>query len=602
MPLAKPEDDFFAFGSNDFDMTPPKKKLKKEKKHHRHHHHHRHILKEDNKSAKASRAASLRTVSSPSDAVLSDSIPIKAEKMNSLPQGQNEKAASRSNHPVDDDIKKLLGLNNDNDEAADFLESSSEFSPQPAIVDEDKVSEIEAEDAFILNKMDTEISQVKKYDDVLWKRSGYKKDITGNFPVVFDGQTILAKKAPFEVTVILRYQDREFSIFLQAKGSTSFQKIRETVLRQVFQSNTVWSFTSAPDRLVFFIYDLNIIVNQVLRIGSLLRSSKKKLERTSSDGSFVLRTMLAPMDLALQIQAEEKKKSAASAVFQGDPGDHLDEALSSTITIQLKDRKTGKVTSISSSSSTTIESLANIFLVRMKYPDNLQVKMYGTSGQFTGKELSFVREDKSEVENEETQNENAAVDDKPEKSNLADHDKSNDNLTNKPQVINLDISSDEEKDDATELQNLEETFKAEDDTKCILVPTTVGFYNLRDHDTVELEYSEKELSKLKETLQSNTDEDEDGKDTASKDLLNNFDVKDDTYFGIKLVGKDGRPYLVGVKPETSIQSIIKYYREKANIPAKVQINLLFDDEPLNPSGKVGDTELEQDFMVDVLLK
>ncbi|KAF6012897.1 hypothetical protein HII13_001384 [Brettanomyces bruxellensis] len=567
MPLAKPEDDFFAFGSNDFDMTPPKKKLKKEKKHHRHHRHHNRTQKQI-ESPKAGRTVSLRSVSSSSDPLVSDIEPVKAEKMSSLPQGKIEKSASRSKHPVDDDLKKLLGLNNDNDDGVEYPASSYDFRSEPIASYNDDLNQMQTEDESILNQMDSEISEAKKYDDGLWKKRGYKKEITGNFPVELGGQTILAKKAPFEITVSLRYQEREFSVFLKAKGSTSFQKIRETVLKQVFRSNTLWSFTSSPEKLVFFIYDLDIIVNQVLRIGSLLRSSKKKVERSFSDDSFVLRTMLAPMGIALQIQAEEKQKKANSTILQGDP-----------------DRNTGKITRVSTSRSTTIESLENIFLVRMKYPDGLRVKLYGTSGEFMGKELSSVREDKSKKAELEVQPDIA----EETKESIAEIGKSN---FKRPEVIKLDDFSDDEKEATNDEQEVQKTLKDEvvelSKPKYMLVPTTVGFYKLEDQDVVELEYRD------------SRNEEDDNMD--AKGLLDNLNMKNDTYFGIKLVGKDGKVYQVGVKPETSVQSMIEYYRKKANVPERTHISLIFDEEPLDPKWKVSDTELEQDFMVDVVLK
>ena len=597
MPLAKPEDDFFAFGSNDFDMTPPKKKLKKEKKHHRHHRHHNRTQKQI-ESPKAGRTVSLRSVSSSSDPLVSDIEPVKAEKMSSLPQGKIEKSASRSKHPVDDDLKKLLGLNNDNDDGVEYPASSYDFRSEPITSYNDDLNQMQTEDESILNQMDSEISEAKKYDDGLWKKRGYKKEITGNFPVELGGQTILAKKAPFEITVSLRYQEREFSVFLKAKGSTSFQKIRETVLKQVFRSNTLWSFTSSPEKLVFFIYDLDIIVNQVLRIGSLLRSSKKKVERSFSDDSFVLRTMLAPMGIALQIQAEEKQKKANSTILQGDPGDHLDESIKSTITIQLKDRNTGKITRVSTSRSTTIESLQNIFLVRMKYPDGLRVKLYGTSGEFMGKELSSVREDKSKKAELAVEPDIA----EETKESIAEIGKSN---FKRPEVIKLDDFSDDEKEATNDEQEVQKTLKDEvvelSKPKYMLVPTTVGFYKLEDQDVVELEYSQEELAKLSESLQGDSGNEEDDNMDA-KGLLDKLNMKNDTYFGIKLAGKDGKVYQVGVKPETSVQSMIEYYRKKANVPESTHISLIFDEEPLDPKWKVSDTELEQDFMVDVVLK
>lgn len=75
--------------------------------------------------------------------------------------------------------------------------------------------------------------------------------------------------------------------------------------------------------------------------------------------------------------------------------------------------------------------------------------------------------------------------------------------------------------------------------------------------------------------------------------------EEDVYFKIILKGSGKARIEVQVRPSTLISKVADYYREKANLPAGTTLRLVFDDENLAFGDKVGDTELEQDFTVDV---
>lgn len=77
--------------------------------------------------------------------------------------------------------------------------------------------------------------------------------------------------------------------------------------------------------------------------------------------------------------------------------------------------------------------------------------------------------------------------------------------------------------------------------------------------------------------------------------------KDESSFRIKMRGADGVEHLCMVRPQTAISSLVEFYRKKASIDANKPIKLEFDDEPLNQDETVGDTELEDDFTIDVYL-
>ncbi|KAF5102312.1 hypothetical protein D0Z00_000495 [Geotrichum galactomycetum] len=73
------------------------------------------------------------------------------------------------------------------------------------------------------------------------------------------------------------------------------------------------------------------------------------------------------------------------------------------------------------------------------------------------------------------------------------------------------------------------------------------------------------------------------------------------YFTIHLKGKDNTVVSVQVNAETAISKLVDYYRKQRTIDPSIKIRLSFDDEDMDLSQTVGDTELEEDFTIDVFL-
>lgn len=77
------------------------------------------------------------------------------------------------------------------------------------------------------------------------------------------------------------------------------------------------------------------------------------------------------------------------------------------------------------------------------------------------------------------------------------------------------------------------------------------------------------------------------------------------YFIIGLKGKDNKRIEVQVSPTTPIHKLLHYYLEIKGINKSEldydSAKLIFDDEKLDLNGRVGDTELEEDFEVQVML-
>lgn len=79
--------------------------------------------------------------------------------------------------------------------------------------------------------------------------------------------------------------------------------------------------------------------------------------------------------------------------------------------------------------------------------------------------------------------------------------------------------------------------------------------------------------------------------------------KKDEYFIIGLKGKDNKRIEAEVGPQTKIKALLEHYLKSKEIDASLvsKARLVFDDEDLDLEGVVGDTELEEDFEVQVYI-
>lgn len=105
--------------------------------------------------------------------------------------------------------------------------------------------------------------------------------------------------------------------------------------------------------------------------------------------------------------------------------------------------------------------------------------------------------------------------------------------------------------------------------------------------------------KLLMTLEDEASDDELIVDRAINE--EHYENNQDTYFKIKLQSRDGNSLEVAVNPETEIKKLADYFIQKRGLPSSTQIRLEFDDEPLDLSCQVMDTELDEDYVVDVIL-
>ncbi|KAI5968790.1 ESC2 [Candida margitis] len=113
---------------------------------------------------------------------------------------------------------------------------------------------------------------------------------------------------------------------------------------------------------------------------------------------------------------------------------------------------------------------------------------------------------------------------------------------------------------------------------------------------------------------SSEDEEEEEEDDDDDDALNpssrpdnmiDLANDDEGVFSIGLKGKDNKRVACKVTPETKIESLLKFYLKKKEIEESTvnfaSVKMIFDDEELNLNDVVANTELEDDFEIQIIL-
>ncbi|KAI5955473.1 ESC2 [Candida theae] len=114
-----------------------------------------------------------------------------------------------------------------------------------------------------------------------------------------------------------------------------------------------------------------------------------------------------------------------------------------------------------------------------------------------------------------------------------------------------------------------------------------------------------------EELSQSSSEDEedydesDGKHPSNSNNLDDLANGEEGVFSIGLKGKDNKRISCKVTPETKLESLLKFYLDKKKIDESTvnlaSVKMIFDDEELNLNDVVADTELEEDFEIQIVL-
>lgn len=82
-----------------------------------------------------------------------------------------------------------------------------------------------------------------------------------------------------------------------------------------------------------------------------------------------------------------------------------------------------------------------------------------------------------------------------------------------------------------------------------------------------------------------------------------LDNQDDTcLIKIALVGQDNKKIFVHVRRSTTLRNVSEYYRIKKQLPERATLKLFFDHEQLDLDGNIAELDLENEDMIEVVLK
>ncbi|ODV82727.1 hypothetical protein CANARDRAFT_10256 [[Candida] arabinofermentans NRRL YB-2248] len=508
--MFKAEDDFFAFDEEE--ASPPShqphKKRKKDKKKK-----HRSIVAIDD--ASNDQHLNVSTLSR-SGSSLSGSRPGSSSKTTSNLNNDN------STVNKDDDIFSMLGLSNvpRSSKVLNNPNSKRTSTKSPSLSRDHVSNQDDNKDLNFLKSLDSQISNTGGHDEEVKALLARHTNTNTIEFIKLKGQSVRLKSVWFNLKIITKLPGTDsLTLDMRMKGTSSIKKIVSHTLDAIKQfTNRHHEMFDYEEYLVFYIEKANMILNQVLRVGSVVQLGYEAPLNEQGDGYYV--------EVILTTEGEAKilKKLSALDKKDQDPDFNNPKLDEDQIQLILVDKfNTSNPVNILIKRTTRIAELIDVYLMRMNYPENLSVELY-------------IHED---------------------------------TLLDRSIVISESV--------------------------------------LQNNDKLRVVYDESELKDLISNRQNGWDDDdgaesddEFGIGSINKVTTENV-VAEPQYFTINMVGKDKKSVKVQVNPNTQVSTIAEYYLKKAGLPAKTKVKLEFDSEPMRLVDTVGDYELEDDFMVDVIL-
>lgn len=547
MPLV---DDLFAFG-DDYAEPQPEKKKKKKKKKVKH-------IKEDGvpviKKQKESSISDPFIISfdkNDKDADAGDiSIVEKTE-------GVKEEAALTSllglsaTTPTSSPSKPKStnsALNNitDSEEDFSFMDRESRMSK---VQEQPTVTDIDNKPDEFLTSINSYVSEMKEKDSELQELlQSYQQD-----DINIGGKSYPPKSVKFEFHIDIQAAGQiSGSYDLQVKGSTKISKIVNSLM-PLFNNDANPQFPQEEwNSLVLYVKDLNIILTSSLKCMSLL-GYRNHLKR-SNTAQFEVFGIITTEDNAKLLHSNESARRSQEDAAKAE----------------------------------------------MEKPTIAK----GAEDEDEYAFINITIEDPQKTELETT-------------SRIIDLDADVDDKTNKSEQVSSLVLSVIQSMTVSELASMykyKSSLPSELKTELkkdgtILDPTkTLKELNFESKQSLTISYNPEELAELRIEQANNADDDDDDIDDdideirPENDFGNENNDEQTQYFSIFVAGKDKKRFKVSVKPSTKISDISNFYLEKAGLPLSTKIKLVFDDDDLDMNGIVGDTELEDEFMVDVVLK
>ncbi|OWB67551.1 hypothetical protein B5S33_g1223 [[Candida] boidinii] len=388
-----------------------------------------------------------------------------------------------------------------------------------------------------------------------------KRQVPKSFLV--NGRYLKPNRIFFEVNIKTALLGDQHEIFMRVKGSVQLQNLIETTIKHL-EEKTGKKSPLPMNSIVFYVPSLNIVLNSILKISSILVSNTLSLI-ASGDGYSV--------DAILTSKSESESLQKAKRQLLKDTNENTISDDSIEFNIIDTDHK---VTKIIHKTSAPLSELIDIYIAKNHYPEQLNVKILHDTNvlsndlsllqvqeKLNNTDILYSQFDKDELDklieiygaSNTTQGDIDNEDNDANDITFSSNDNENDNL-----VIRTSHSS-----------------KGDADSPIILDDDDSD--NYEPHDQYPPRPQPPYLGSVKK----------EGGD------------KFNSHFVINLKGKDGISHKVKVNASTKICNLAKYYLEKSELPPETKIKLIFDDEQLNMNQTVGDTELEEGFLVDVII-
>lgn len=392
-----------------------------------------------------------------------------------------------------------------------------------------------------------------------------KRQVQKSFLV--NGRYLKPNKIFFEVNIKTTLLGDQHEIFMRVKGSVQLQNLIETTIKHL-EEKTGKKSPLPINSIVFYVPSLNIVLNSILKISSILVSNTLSLI-ASGDGYSV--------DAILTSKSESESLQKAKRQLLKDTNENTISDDSIEFNIIDPDHK---VTKIIHKTSAPLSELIDIYIAKNHYPEQLNVKILH--------DTDVLSNDLSLLQVQEKLNNTDILYSQFDKDEL-------DRLIEVYGASNTtqgDIDIDDEDNDSNDI-----TFSSNNilnDNVAIKTPHN----NRGDADSpIILDDEDDDKYEPQNQYPSHPHPQYSGNTTVKKENEN----QSNTHFVISLKGKDGISHKVKVNASTKISNLAKYYLEKATLPPDTKIRLIFDDEQLNMNETVGDTELEEDFLVDVIV-
>jgi hypothetical protein len=537
-----PINDFFAFtGEEELGYSSPvhEKKKKKKKK-----------LKKKVKTELSGDGIGDRA--SPYVSIHVDDEDLSITEVQNGPLPSTDGAAKRAEvKATASELNDLLGMN---DLTVAAHNNQSLRLSDPAV--SEKLRELGNDDDNFLNSMDSFVTDLKKEDDKIQSLlQTYQQT-----EVKINGMIIPAKQVQFELQLEILVAGQSSSVFkLEVKGSAKFQKIIDKLMQLFNQNADPQVPPSEWSSLTVYIKNVNTVIDSSMRCTSLLLFQNQLVKSTVVTG-FCVQGIITTKEYAEAIYNEEKARQLEDKKNSSNEESNLDEVRYFSIQIEdkfLSQRDNSKAPiSLDDDGDTTENATPKVIKTELSIAEDMQVSEIITLYKY---KVRLPRE-----------------------------------LT-----ITLKLSDGR-------------TLDEDQRVKCLPI---------KGDDVLPVDYSLEELHQIYEEngLEAEDFEDLDDEDDDEDDDIagDNFNISggvsatvregsaakedDSEYFTIFVAGKDKKRYKVRVKPSTKIADISQYYIEKAGLAASTKVTLLFDDEPMSEFGVVGDTELEDEFMVDAII-